>query len=414
MLKKHVNLPETCKKILEHFTRCSKSSQGLVQRAKIILALASGKSKCSVMKELDVTKKTVTKWCKRWNEACDNLVEYEKDPGITRKEYSQKITEVLSDKFRAGTPPTFTPEQVVGIVAIACEVIDDSEEPASRWTFKQIADEAVNRKIVASVSVSSVWRFLEEAEIKPHKSQYWINTTEKDPEVFDRQCRSVCDTYHKAPKLHEQGVNVVSNDEKTGIQAIQRNHVTLPAKPGEHHQRVEYNYDRHGTLCLIADFEVATGKILAPTIGPTRTEEDYLNHIAKTVETDPDAPWIFIVDQLNTHKSASLVEFVAQKCKIDIELGIKGKDGILKSMETRQDFLNDPSHCIHFIYTPKHSSWLNQVEIWFSILTRRLLKHGNFLSLDHLKKRIMKFIKFFNKTMAKPFKWTYRGRPLTA
>ena len=206
----------------------------------------------------------------------------------------------------------------------------------------------------------------------------------------------------------------MSNDEKTGIQALEKTHKTLPAEPAKHPQRVEYNYDRHGTLCLTADFEVATGKIIAPTIGATRKEEDYAAHIRQTIETAPDAPWIFVVDQLNTHKSASLVELVAEKCKININLGTKGKEDILKSMETRQDFLSDPGHRIRFIYTPKHSSWLNQVEIWFSILTRRLLKFGNFSSLVHLKRRILKFIEFFNKTMAKPFKWTYKGRPLTA
>ncbi len=116
---------------------------------------------------------------------------------------------------------------------------------------------------------------------------------------------------------------------------------------------------------------------------------------------------------LNIHKSASLVEFIAEQCEINIDLGIKGKDGILKSMATRQEFLSDLGHRIRFIYTPKHSSWLNQVEIWFSILTRRLLKHGNFSSTEHLKSRILKFIEFFHRTMAKPFKWTYKGRPLT-
>jgi transposase len=325
----------------------------------------------------------------------------------------RNVIEVLSDKPRSGTPPTFTPEQIVQIIAIACEVIDDSEKEISRWALGEIAKEAIKRKIVDSISLSSVWRFLDEANIKPHKSQYWLNTNEKDPEVFDKQCNDVCDIYHKAQELHEQGVRIMSNDEKTGIQALEKIHKTLPAEPGNHPQRVEYNYNRHGTLCLIANFEVATGQIIAPTISATRKEEDYVAHIEKTIETDPDAHWCFIVDQLNTHKSASLVEFVAKQCELTIDLGTKGKNGILKSMETRQDFLSDPSHRIRFIYTPKHSSWLNQAEIWFSILTRRLLKYGNFLSLEHLKKRILKFIDFFNKTMAKPFKWTYRGRPLT-
>ncbi len=413
IFKKYINITEKAKKVLEHFIRCSKSSQSLVERSKIILSLASGKKKKQVAREEEVDKKTVKKWCNRWNEGVEQLVECENNPDLTPKEYSQKIVEVLSDSPRIGAPGNFTPEQIVGIVAIACEVIDDSEKPVSRWTLKEIAEEAVKRKIVDSISIGSVWRFLEEADIKPHKSRYWMNTTEKDPEVFNEQCRNVCDIYHDASKLYEQGVNVVCNDEKTGIQAIERAAKTLPAESGGSlRQRVEYNYKRHGTLCLTANFLVPTGEIIAPTIAKTRKEEDYVNHIKQTVATDPDKKWIFVVDQLNTHKSASLVEFVAEECSIDIDLGVKEKEGILKSMETRQNFLTDTEHQIRFIYTPKHSSWLNQVEIWFSILTRRLLKYGSFFSLKHHKRRISKFIDFFNKTMAKPFKWTYKGRPL--
>ncbi len=207
VFKKHVNLTNNLKKILEHFIRCPKSAQGLAQRAEIILQLASGKSKCSVIKDLKITKKTVSKWCKRWRENYDNLIEVENNPDITPKEFFIKVIETLNDKSRAGAPPTFTPEQIVKIVAIACEMRDDSEKAISRWTLKEIAEEAVKRKIVESVSPASVRRFLSEAEIKPHKSQYWLNTKEKDSEVFDRQCNAVCDIYHNAQKLHKQGVN---------------------------------------------------------------------------------------------------------------------------------------------------------------------------------------------------------------
>lgn len=399
---------------MEHFIRCPKSAQGLVKRAKIILGLASGKSKRSVAKEQKVAKNTITKWCNRWNKESACLMEMENNPDVSSEDIFEKIIEILSDQPRAGAPVTFTAEQVAPIIAIACEVTDDSDKATSRWTLGEIANEAVRRNIVESISSSSVWRFLKEARIRPHKDQYWLNSTEKDQDVFDRQCNEVCDIYNKARQLHEQGVHVISNDEKTGIQALEKTHKTLSAVPGKHLQRVEYNYDRHGTVCLIANFEVATGQIIASTISATRKEEDYVAHIAQTIETDPDAPRIFVVDQLNTHKSASLAEFVAQKCDINIDLGIKGKSGILESMETRQNFLSDPDHRIRFIYTPKHSSWLNQVEIWFSILTRRLLKYGVFKSIDHLKRRILEFIQFFNKTMAKPFKWTYKGRPLAA
>ena len=255
--------------------------------------------------------------------------------------------------------------------------------------------------------------FLKDAEIKPHKTIYRLNTTCDDPEQFKNQTKEVCDIYLEPPALHKQGVHVISNDEKTGIQAMERTHKTHPAQPGGVPERVEHNYDRHGALCLIANFEVATGKIIAPTIGPTRTEKDYLEHIKQTVETDSDGKWIFITDRLNTHKSESSVKQIADQCNIDIALGVKGKSGILKSMETRQEFLSDSDHRIRFVYTPKHSSRLNRIEIWFSILSRRLLKRGSFTSLSHLQKRIEKFIEYFNTTAAKAFKWTYTGRPLT-
>jgi DDE superfamily endonuclease len=208
-------------------------------------------------------------------------------------------------------------------------------------------------------------------------------------------------------------MHVVSTDEKTGIQANERTHPTRPMQPGLV-ERMEFEYIRHGTQTLMANFEVATGSILSPSIGPTRTEEDFVRHIEHTIQTDPEAPWIFIVDQLNTHQSASLVHKVADWCGIQEELGVKGKCGILASMESRAEFLQDPSHRIRFVYTPKHTSWLNQVEIWFSILVRRLLKRGSFTSVEELRQRMLAFIDYFNKTMAKPFKWTYAGRPVAA
>jgi len=158
---------------------------------------------------------------------------------------------------------------------------------------------------------------------------------------------------------------------------------------------------------------VATGEVITPTVGQTRTEEDFIEHIKRTVEIDPQARSIFVMDQLNTHKSEALVRFVAEQCGLDDDLGIKGKSGILQSMETRTGFLQSPTHRIRFVYTPKHASWLNQVEIWFSILVRKLLRRASFKSKEELRHRILAFIDYFNKTMAKPFKWTYAGRPLS-
>ena len=183
-------------------------------------------------------------------------------------------------------------------------------------------------------------------------------------------------------------------------------------RPGQVELR-EFEYARHGTLALIANFDVATGQVLEPSLGPTRTEDDLVTHVRQTIATAPTDQWIFVLDQLNTHQSAGLVHLVTELCRLDLDLGMKGKAGTLESMETRKAFLMEPTHRIRFVYTPKHSSWLNQVEIWFSILARKLLKRASFSSLEELRQRILKFIEYFNRTMAKPFKWTYAGRPLT-
>ncbi len=221
----------------------------------------------------------------------------------------------------------------------------------------------------------------------------------------------MCQLYTQSVELQQLGVHLVSTDEKTGIQAIERAAPTKPMQPGVV-ERQEFEYTRHGTQCLIANFEIATGQIIAATVSQTRTEADFVDHIQQTVASDPDGKWIFIVDQLNTHKSESLVKWVAGTCNLDLDLGIKGESGILQSMAKRAEFLQDPTHRIRFVYTPKHTSWLNQIELWFSILVRRLLKRGNFTSTSDLKQQILSFIAYFNQTMAKPFKWTYKGRPL--
>jgi len=254
--------------------------------------------------------------------------------------------------------------------------------------------------------------FWGEADLHPHRSRYWLNAKTKagEPEAFACQVETVCTLYAYAPLLHQLGGHVVRCDELTAIQALERTAPTQPMQSGQVERR-EFEYIRHGTLSLITNFDVATGQVIAPSLGPTRNEADFAAHIAQTLDSDPQAVWVFVTDNVNTHQSAALVRLVAERCGLSEDLGEKGKSGILQSMPTRAAFLSDPSHRIQFVYVPKHTSWLNQVEIWLGILVRRVLKRGNFTALDDLRGKIMDFIAYFNRT-AKPFRWTYAGRPL--
>ena len=229
----------------------------------------------------------------------------------------------------------------------------------------------------------------------------------------DQQISAICTVYAEATERAQQGEMTVCTDELTGVQALERKHPGLPLAPGKVERR-EFEYVRHGTRSFILSRNVVTGHLLAPACGPTRTEADFLAHVQTVVATEPTAlRWHIVCDQLNTHQSASLVEWVASRDHLQQELGIKGKSGLLASMASRAAFLANPSHSVVFYYTPKHSSWLNQMELWLSILVRKVLLRGSFTCVQDLQTRVFAFIDYYNRTMAKPFKWTYQGKALT-
>lgn len=240
-----------------------------------------------------------------------------------------------------------------------------------------------------------------------------MNPNIKNIEEFQTSVSTVCEIYLSAEELAEKGVHVYSTDEKTGIQAKEHKYAKQQMKPGQP-ERVDPEYNRQGTTGLIASRNVATGEIVNPLIHPTRTEQDFKQHIESVISVNPEAKHIFILDQLNTHKSESLVRLVAEKSGIDEStLGIKEKNGILKNMETRAEFLRDNTHQIVFVYTPKHCSWLNQIECWFSILVRNLLnKRASFKSVEDLEQKLRSFIDYYNQFLKKPFKWNYKGNLL--
>ena len=261
---------------------------------------------------------------------------------------------------------------------------EKSDAEITHWTAQELTEEVVQHSIVASISPSQVSRYLREAALQPHKSRSWPNTTEKDPPALEEQVKTICDTYLAAPRRKQpHQTHTVSVDEMTGLQALER---IAPSKamiagivPTD---RVRVHATR--TLCLIGNLVVTTGELLRPTIGATRTETDFASHIEQTVATDPEGSWVFVVDNLNIHCSESLVKLVAEACEVPTDLGTKGKRGVLKSVASRQAFLSESSHRIRFVYLPKHSSWLNQIEVVFGVIMRKVIRRGSFTSVEDL------------------------------
>lgn len=402
----------TCEmfEILEQLRSSRTIGKSVSQRACVILMAFEKADNAAIAQQLGLCGKCVGLWRRRWRESYPALLKMQFSE--SQAQFQRSIIACLSDAPRCGSPGRFAAEQIVGLIGTACEPPENSDRPVTTWTGEELADECQKRGLVDSISASHVNRILRQVDLRPHLRKYWCNTTEKNHELFQQQVEIVCQTYLEAPELYCQfNTHTVCVDEMTSLQANQRRAETKPPRPGQV-AKEEFQYTRHGTVCVTGNWDVVAGQMIAPTIAETRNNEDFAVHIQRTVATDPDANWIFVVDNLNTHCGTPLVLAVAELLGIEREkLGCKRKRGALKTMASRRAFLSDVGHRIRFVYLPKHSSWLNQIEIIFGVINRRVMRGGSFISTADLKEKLTRFVDYFNATIAKPMNWTYTGRP---
>lgn len=362
-----------------------------------------------IARQLNVERHCVGRWRRRWQLSVEALLAIEmNEPSAALR---RAVVDVLSDAHRSGRPGSFSNDQLAQIVSLASQSPREFDRPVNDWTGRELADEAKKQGIVESISKSRVNELLRSVRLKPQHRKGWCFTTEKDQQEFQRQIEAVCQIYLQAEESwlrHRR--HTVCVDEMTSLQA---NEHRAPEKLPKADQggKVECQYTRHGTLSLTGSWEVFAGQMIETTIEQTRTAEDFASHIERTVATDPEAEWVFVVDNLNTHTGEPLVRLVARLIGFDQSgLGDKKKrKGILGSAASRREFLSDPSHRIRFVYMPKHSSWLNQIEIVFGVIAKRVMRHGNFVSLDDLTTKLRTFVEYYNRTFAKPINWTYDG-----
>jgi DDE superfamily endonuclease len=299
-------------------------------------------------------------------------------------------------------PGAFPPGELVAVVNLATSKTQDHDQSGTRWTLDDLAFTIVNEAHHRAMSRATIWRILDEADLKPHKSVYWLNSHDPD---FDAKAQAICRLYIDAPRLYQQGRLVICCDEKTGMQILQRKYPTQPAQPGKPEKR-EFEYVRHGTRALITSFAVPTGKVVWD-LGATRTSEDFGKHLGHVATHFPQFDrFDWVVDNLNTHWSLEVCEYIAALSDVPFV------PRHLRTGAQRRAFLSDPTHKHVFHFTPKHGSWLNQVELWFSVLSRRFLKRGDFASAAEFEQRLGAFLGAYNAKHAHPYRWTYTGQPL--
>lgn len=383
----------------------------LLQRVNIILLAFEKFDNTDIARRLALERHCVGRWRRRWSQSAEALLAIELNE--PRAALERAVQDVLRDAPRSGSPGKFSAQQIVQVVSTACESPRVSDRPVDTWTARELADEVVKRNIVSSISTSRVNDFLQLVDLQPWRRKYWCFTTEKDQDLFQAQVDEICSVYLNAPAAYKHhNTRTICVDEMTSLAANERRAETKLALPNQV-AKVECQYTRHGTLSLTGSWDVVLGQIVHTTIDETRDAEDFASHICQTIATDPLANWIIVADNLNTHYGEPMVRSVAELLGIDQgKLGDKKKRrGVLGCVQSRREFLTDPSHRIRFVYTPKHSSWLNQIEVVFGVIARRVIRSGDFSSKQDLKTKLLEFIDYYNRSFAKPLNWTYTGRP---
>lgn len=290
------------------------------------------------------------------------------------------------------------------MVVLATEKPANQGVPTAQWSLSDLAARILHDAHAAAMSRSTIFRVLNQAAIKPHKSRYWLNSHDPD---FETKTLEVARLYLDAPRLHQHGELVLCTDEKTGIQALEPKYPTKPVRPGEPARR-EFEYIRHGTRCLIASLAVPTGQVIGDVLA-RRTSADFCRHIRHAARQFPDVTrFHWVMDNLNTHWSLDLCRTIARLS------GVRFAPKSLRTGRQRRAFLTDPEHKHVVHYTPKHGSWLNQIEIWFGVLQRRLLRRGEFKSKADLARQLLAYLDHHNAHWAQPYRWTYTGQPLAA
>jgi transposase len=311
-------------------------------------------------------------------------------------------------------PGAFPPDERTFVVVLATSKTEDHPTPDSSWTLGELAFNIINEAHHKAMSRSTIGRILAAADLKPHQSVYWLNSHDPD---FTSKAKNICQLYLNAPHAQEQGRIVLSCDEKTGMQILQRKYATIPPCPalfdsngnvirrGRPAKR-EFEYIRHGTRCLLTTFCVATGKVVWD-LGQTRTSADWAAHLRHVREEFPaQRGYDWVVDNLNTHWSLDICRLVGEWC------GVSVVEKELSNGAQRKAFLSNPEHAHVFHFTPIHGSWLNQVELFFSVLSRRLLRRGDFSGAQEFEERMERWLTDYNARHAHPYRWTYTGEPL--